>query len=143
MRLSVRLTLMGAMLAVAATALVLGLCVAFLRWQLSAHIKVKVFNETTTAVRDLCIESTFTKRFAEELLPGGVADATIQSDGEGGIFFSYRDSNETVRESAPVYYAGTSGSLEIHITPEGVRLVNGIYFGLQEPRIRRSRRVKC
>jgi hypothetical protein len=42
------------------------------------------------------------ERTAERLGPGGVAVAEIQSGGDAGIFFSYRDSRGILRKAKPL-----------------------------------------
>jgi hypothetical protein len=129
-----RFTTRRMMVAVAAVALVLGILVYCLRWLQYPHINVTIFNETSTPIFDVRVTFMLGERTAERLGPGGVAVAVIQSGGDAGIFFSYRDSGGIIRKAEPLYdESGNRGYLEIHVSNEGVRLVNGIYRGDQIP----------
>jgi hypothetical protein len=123
------------MVMVGAVAVVLGLLLACLRWSVYPHINVTIFNETSTPIYDLHLHVSFwydEERTAKQLKAGGVAFTEIQSGGDAGIFFSYRDSEGVLRKAKPLYYeSGNRGFLEVHITDEGARLVNGIYAGIE------------
>ena len=126
----VRFGVRGLMLAVAAVALALGILVTSLTWLQYPHIDVTIFNETSTLICNVRISFLYGERTAEQLRPGGVAFTEIQSGGDAGIFFSYRDSGGILRDAEPLYYeSGNCGFLEVHVTNEGARLVNGIYAG--------------
>ena len=123
-----RITIWRMMVAVAAVALVLGILVSCLRWVQYPHINVTIFNETSTSICDVRISFLYGERTAEQLRPGGVAFTEIQSGGDAGIFFSYRDSRGVLRRAEPLYYeSGDRGFLEVHVTNERAQLVNGIY----------------
>jgi hypothetical protein len=125
-----RLTIGGMIVAVAAVAVVFGMLVSCLRWLQYPHINVTVFNDTSTSISDLRVSFMLGERTAERLGPGGVAVAEIQSGGDAGIFFSYRDSGGSLRKANPLYEeSGNRGYLDIHVTDGGIRLVNGIYWG--------------
>ena len=123
----VRFTVRGMMVAVAALALAFSILVGFLRWFLYPRIIVTIVNETSAPIRDLRLTFLRGERTAELLGPGGVAVTEIESGGDAGIFFSYRDSRGTLREAEPLHHeSGNRGFLEVHVTNEGTRLVNGI-----------------
>ena len=123
-----RLTLPWMMATIAIAAIVLGIAVATLRWYTYPHINLTVFNESSAPIYALRVSFLTGERIAEELKPGGVATSEIQSGGDAGIFFSYRDSKGVLRKAEPLYYeSGNRGFVEVHITNEGERLVNGIY----------------
>jgi hypothetical protein len=129
-----RFTIRWMMVAVAAVAVVLGLLVSCLRWIQYPHIKVTIFNKTSAPIYDLRVNFLYGERTAKRLSAGGVAFTEIQSGGDAGIFFSYRDSGGILRKAEPLYYeSGNRGFLKIHINEEGVRLINGIYWGDQIP----------
>jgi hypothetical protein len=117
--------------AVAAVALALGILVPSLRWLQYPHITVTVFNETSAPISDLRITFLYGKRTAKQLGPGGVAVAEIQSGGESGVFFSYRDSSRIPRWDVPLHYSDSTASLdrgflEAHVTNEEIRIVQHI-----------------
>jgi hypothetical protein len=114
--------------AVATVALVL----SCLRWLLYPHVNVTVFNETSTAIRDLRLGFSDGVRTAERIEPGGYATTEIQSGGESGVFLTYRDPRGSLRRDVPVYYSDSTASpdrgyVEIHLTNEGTRIVKRIY----------------
>ena len=126
------------MLAVAVAALVLGIFVVGLRWLLYPHVNVTIFNETSTVIFDLRVRFLYGERTAERIERGGCAVTEIQSGGDAGVFISYRDSRGILRRDEPLYYSDENGSpdrgsLEVHITNEGKRLVNGIYTAVDIP----------
>ena len=98
-------------------------------------IKVTIFNKTSAPIYDLRVNFLYGERQAKRLVAGGVAFTEIQSGGDAGIFFSYRDSGESSRKAEPLYYgsSGNRGFLKVHSNAEGVRLINGIYWGDQIP----------
>jgi hypothetical protein len=129
-----RFTIWRMMIAIAAVALVLGILVYCLRWLQYPHIDVTIFNETSTTIRDVRVIFMLGERTAERLGPGGIVVAEIQSGGDACIFFSYRDSGGILRKAEPICEeSGNRGFLELHVTNEGVRLVNGIYWGDAPP----------
>ena len=132
---TLRFTVRRMMVGVAAVALVLGILVSCLRWVQYPHINVTIFNETSTSIGDVRLSFLYGERTAERLRPGGVAFTEIQSGGDAGIFFSYRDLGGIIRKAEPLYHeSGVRGFLEIHVRNEGVRLTNGIdSFGGQIP----------
>jgi hypothetical protein len=130
-----RFTIRRMMVMVGAATIVLGLLVACLRWSVYPHIDVTIFNETSGPIYDLHLHVSFwydEERTAERLKAGGIAFTEIQSGGDAGIFFSYRDPEGILRKVEPLYYeSGNRGFLEVHVTDEGARLVNGIYAGIE------------
>jgi hypothetical protein len=88
----------------------------------------------STPIHDLHLHVSYYDqvRTAEQLKAGGVAFTEIQAGADAGIFFSYRDSQGILRKAEPLYYeSGNRGFLEVHVTDEGARLVNGIYAGIE------------
>lgn len=129
-----RLLIWQMMVAAAAAALVLGTLVFCLRWLQYPHIDVRIVNETSTAICDLHVSFMHGERTAEELRPGAVAVAEIQSGGDAGIFFSYRDSGGILRKAEPLYHeSGNRGRVEVHVTDDGAQVVDGIDWGDQIP----------
>ena len=130
-----RFTIRWMIVMVGAVAVGLGLLVACLRWAAYPHINVTVLNETSAPIYDLHLHVGFwydEERTAEQLRASGVAFTEIQSGGDAGIFFSYRDPKGVLRKAEPLYYeSGNRGFLEVHVTDEGTRLVNGIYAGIE------------
>jgi len=119
------------MVAVAGVAFMLGILVSCLRWLQYPHIDVTIFNETSAPISDVRLGFLYGERTAERLRPDGIAVTEIQSGGDAGIHFSYRESGGAFGKSEPLYYeSGDSGFLEVHVTNQGVRLVNGIYPGV-------------
>jgi hypothetical protein len=126
------------MLAIAGTALVLGIFIACLRWLLYPHVNVTIFNESSIAIGDVRIRFLYGERTAERIEPGGTAVTAIQSGGDAGVFISYRDLGGILRKDEPLYYSDERGSpdrgfLEVHVTNGGTRLVNGIYTAVDIP----------
>ena len=126
------------MLAEVGAALVFGILMACLIWLLYPHVNVTMFNETSAAIYDVRIRFLYGERTAERIDPGGCAVTGIQSGGDAGVFLSYRDSLGLLREDKPLYYSDERGStdrgfLEVHVTNEGTRLVNGVYTALDFP----------
>jgi hypothetical protein len=117
------------MLAVAVVAFVVGFFVSCLRWLQYPHINVTIFNETSAPICDLHLSFFCGNRTADQLRPGGVAVAEIQSNPEAGIFLSYLDLWGDFRKAVPLLYgnAGDRGYLEVHVTNQGLQVVNGIY----------------
>jgi hypothetical protein len=127
-----RFTIRRMMVMVAALAIALGLFVYCLRWIQYPHINVTIFNETSTPIYDLSVSFLNGERTAKSLSAGGVAFTEIQSGGDAGVFFSYRDSEAVLRRAKPIYYeSGNRGFLEVRVTDGGTRLVNGIYAGIE------------
>jgi len=123
------------MLAVAGACLVFGIFMACASWLLYPHVNLTIFNETSSAIRDVRIKFLYGERTAERIEPGGFAVTEIQSGGDAGVFISYRDSNGILRKDEPLYYSDERGApdrgfLEVHLTNEGTRLVNGIYTAI-------------
>ncbi len=123
------------MLAVACVALFLAILMPWLRWLRYPHVKVKIFNETPTALCDVQIKFLSGVRTAERIEPGGSAITDIQSGGDAGVFISYRDSSGILKNDEPLYYSDEEGApdrgfLEVHVTKEGTRLVKGIYTAI-------------
>jgi hypothetical protein len=122
------LTLRRMAVAVAAVVLVL----ACLRWLLYPHVNVTVFNESSTAIRDVRLRFLYGERTAERIEPGGFAATEIQSGGESGVFISYRDSSGILIKDQPLYYSDSTASpdrgfVEMHVTDEGTRVDRQIY----------------
>jgi hypothetical protein len=125
-----RMTTRRWMALVAVVALGFGIFVSCVRWIQYPRIEVAIFNETPTPIYDLRVNFLYGVRTAEQLRPGGVAVTEIQSGGDGGIFFCYRDSGGICKNAEPLYEeSGERGFLEVHVTNEGARLINGIYSG--------------
>lgn len=123
-----RITLGQAMGAITITAIALACIVAGLRWYLCPHIRITVFNESSTPIYALRVGFMGGERSAEEVKPRSVAETVIQSGGDAGIYFSYRDSKGILKKVEPLYCeSGNRGLVELHITNDGERLVNGIY----------------
>lgn len=139
----VRITIWRMIVAVAAVALVLGILVSCLRWVQYPHIDVTIFNKSSTPIRNLRVSFLYGERTAERLGSGGVAFTEIQSGGDAGIFFSYRDSGGILRKAESLYYeSGNCGFLEVHVDDGGAWLVNGIYAGLDGIPLLGIRRVR-
>lgn len=123
------------MLAVAGAALVFAIFVTCLRWLRYPHVTVTIFNETSTAICDVRIRFAFGERTAEWIKPGGFAVTEIQSAGDSGVFFSFRDSGGILRKDEPLYYSDERGApdrgvLEVHVTNDGKRVVKRIYTAI-------------
>jgi hypothetical protein len=131
-----RLSVLGLMTLVLMSALILGASVSFTRWLLNPHIAVHVFNETGKPIHDICVSYGERKREAKTLLPGQIASSDIRCAGEDGIDFSYRDLGEGLKVSRGLCYieSGYRGSLEIHVKPTGLKLVDRIALGPYPPR---------
>ena len=122
---------------VVCVALVLAIFTMGLRWLRYPHVSVRVLNETSTPIYDVHIKFLFGERNCERIDPGGLADTEIQSGGSASVFLSYRDSEGIVREDE-LYNSGEMdsldrGLLEVHVTNEGIRLVNEIYTAVDIP----------
>jgi hypothetical protein len=133
--LRVKFSVRGIMLAVACVALFLAILIPCLRWLRYPHVKVTIFNETPTALRDVRIKFLYGVRQAERIEPGGSGITDIQSGGEAGVFLSYRDSSGMLIVDEPIHYSDERGApdrgfLEVHVTNEGTRLVKGIYTAI-------------
>jgi hypothetical protein len=131
-RLHVRLTVRRMMLAVAGSALALGILVACLRWLTYPHVKLTIFNESSTALLDVRIKFLYGERKADRIEPGTSATTEIQSGGESGVFISFKDSSGILRKDEPIYYSDSTASpdrgfAELHIANESTRLVKQIY----------------
>jgi hypothetical protein len=131
----VKFRVRGIMFAVACVALALAIFMACLRWLRYPHVKVAIFNETSTALCDVRIKFLYGERTAERIEPGGSAITEIQSGGDAGVFISYRDSTGILRKDDPLYYSDEEGApdrgfLKVHVTKEGIRLVKGIYTAI-------------
>jgi hypothetical protein len=117
----------------AGAALALAIPIACFRWLVYPHVKLTVFNETSTAIRDVCVKCDFTKRTAERIEPGGLAVTDIQAGGESMVYISYRNPRGVLKVDEPVYYSGSSGSydrgfLEVHVTNEDRNKTTGEYM---------------
>jgi hypothetical protein len=133
--LRVKFRVRGMMLAVACVAFFLGVLMPCLTWLRYPHVKVKIFNETSTALYGVRIKFFCGARAAERIEPGGSAITEIQSGGDAGVFMSYWDSNGIVRIDEPIHYSDENGTLdrgflEVHVTKEGIRVVKGIYTAI-------------
>jgi hypothetical protein len=127
----VRFKVWQMMIVVAFAALAFAISTVCLRWLSYPHISLTIFNETSASISDVRVEFLYGERTAERLAPGGAAATEIQSGGNAGIFVSYRDSRGILKKAEPLYYeSGNRGYLEVHVTNEGARFVNGIYAGL-------------
>lgn len=121
------ITVSHLMILVAAIGFGLGILAYGVRWMQYPHIDVRIVNETSSPIFDLQLGFMCGERTAKQLRPGGVGIAEIQSGGDAGIFFSYRDSEGILRKADPLYHeSGVRGFLEIHVTKQGTRFVNGI-----------------
>lgn len=128
----------GIILAVAGTALFLGIFVAGLRWLRYPRVKVTVFNESSTGLVDVRIKFLYGERTAERIDPGGFAVTEIQSGGDACVYLSYRAPEGASAEDELLYCSDEHGSpdrgfLEVHVAREGTRLVNGIYTAVDIP----------
>jgi hypothetical protein len=123
------------MLILAGVALVLGI---FVNWLKYPRVKLTIFNETASAIRDVRVSFLSGERLAERIEPGGSAASEIESGGDAGVFISYRDAAGILIKDEPVYYSEDAGSLdrgflEVHLTGTGTRLVKGIYTAIDIP----------
>jgi hypothetical protein len=133
--LRVKFSVRGIMLAVACVALAVGVCMPCLRWLVYPHVTVTIFNETSSALREVRIKFLYGVRNAERIEPGGSAITDIQSGGEAGVFLSYRDSSGILIVDEPIHYSDERGApdrgfLEVHVTKTGTRLDRGIYTAI-------------
>jgi hypothetical protein len=115
--------------AVATFALACSLLLMLLIWVLNPHVDVTIFNESGTALSDVSINYGGGKRTAERIIAGSSATASIRSSGESGITLSYRDSDGGVKSTKSLAYieAGYRGSLEIHVEPGSIRILDRVY----------------
>jgi hypothetical protein len=131
-------------LAIGGVAVVLAVFVTGVNWLVYPHVTLTIFNVTSTAIRDVRISLLYRERTAGQIEPGGNAKTEIQSGGESGVFFSYRDSNGILRKDEPIYYSDSTASpdrgfLEVHVSDKGTRLVKNIYnfdFDISSPPVR-------
>jgi hypothetical protein len=111
-------------------ALALAVFVSCLRWLQYPHIDVTIINETPHPVLDLHLTFAYGERTVERLEPRSVAVTEIQSYGEEDLSLSYRDSQGTLRQGVNLLSSGppgNRGSLEVHFTNDGVKVVNELY----------------
>jgi hypothetical protein len=116
-------------LAIAMATIAIALAIrSFFAWLAHPHIIVTVYNESSGDISNLRVAFPDGDRVAEYLAPGHTARAEIQFADEG-IFFSYTDRGGIARSAEEVFdYMGNRGTLEYHVTNDGVRIVNGIYW---------------
>jgi hypothetical protein len=125
-------------LAAAGAALVLATLAACLRWLAYPHVKLTIINESAAAISDVRIDFLYGERTAERIEPGAGAVTEIQSGGDAGVYISYRDSGGALADCKPLYYSPDAGGfdrgfLEVHITDEDTRVVNGTYQAIDIP----------
>jgi hypothetical protein len=101
------------------------------------HVKLAIFNETSSAMRDVRIDMFYGNRTAERIEIGGFAVTDLQIVAGDTVSMSYRDSAGVRREEllyrSDEYSATPRGRLNVHVTAEGLKLVNRIYTAIDIP----------
>ena len=70
----------------AGAALAFVVAIACFIWLVYPHVKLTIFNESSIALRDVCVKCDCTKRTAERIEPGGYAVTDIQPGGESTVY---------------------------------------------------------
>jgi hypothetical protein len=125
-----RLSVRALMVTVAVVAVTLGVLAAGFRWLLFPSISVRLLNDSKTPIHDVRLTFLRGERSVDRIMPGEVAMALIQSGGDAGIFLSYKDSDDKIREGKTWYESGNRGWLDVRVSDHGPRMMDGIYAGL-------------
>jgi hypothetical protein len=108
------------MLIAAIAALVIGSPVASFIWLAYPHVKVTILNETSTAIRNVRLDSFYGERTAERIEPGAFAVTEFQMIAGDTLSMSYQDTigirKEELLYRSDEYSSTPRGLLEVHVT---------------------------
>src|ERR1700679_4000972 len=121
----------------AVAVLAFAIAIAFFIRLLYPHVNLTIFNESSSAMGDVRIDYFYGRRTGERIEPGGVALTVFQIYGGGTVSMSYRDS-AGIRRDELLYVSGEHshmprGSLLLHVTNKGTRLVVSAYTAIDVP----------
>jgi hypothetical protein len=111
----------------------------FVNWLRYPRVTLTIYNESSAAISDVHISFMSGERTAERFERGGLAYTEIESGGSGEISISYRHSGGILRKDERVYQSRDDtasldrGSLEVHITNQGIRVVKSLYNAIDIP----------
>jgi hypothetical protein len=121
----------------ASAALFFGILIACLSWLVYPHVTVTIFNETSAAIRDVRLDSFYGERTSERIEPGAFAVTEFQIIPGDTLSMSYRDTigirKEELLYRSDEYSSTPRGSLEVHMTNKGIKLVNGNCTAVEFP----------
>jgi hypothetical protein len=132
-----RFSMRGIVLIVTGVAVVFGILIAGLSWLVYPHVKLTIFNESSSAICDVRIDMFYAKRTAERIEPGGFAVTEFQIVAGDTVSMSYRDSIGIRRKEllycSDEYSSSPRGSLEVHVMADGLTCFNRIYTAVDIP----------
>jgi hypothetical protein len=118
------------MVAVASAAVACGALVGGFRWFLYPHVRVTIFNETSSAVHEVRVKCFGGENSAERIEAGGSASVDIQCGGEDNVYVTFRDSRGAQMKDHLVHGSRDNaerGYLNVYLTKRGVRVVEAVY----------------
>jgi hypothetical protein len=103
-----------------------------LNWVRYPRVGLTVFNETSAAIYSVRVSFSTGERLAECIPAGGCASTEIQSYAGSTTYITYRDAAGKLKTDVPVYVSEERwlvdrGSIAVHLTPEGERVVASVY----------------